>query len=90
VFILVLIIFILFIVCCVRPLFLTRFVCYILFERVVLFRVMCVICMLCLIVVSLPPGRNLFAVKIHITIIIFQEIEGLRHVRGMIIIYHLF
>jgi hypothetical protein len=49
----------------VCPLFLTRFVCCVLFERVVLFCVMCVICMLCLMVVSLPPGKNLFAVKIY-------------------------
>jgi hypothetical protein len=32
---------------------------------VVLFYVMCVICVFCLIVVRLPPGRNPFAVKIN-------------------------
>jgi hypothetical protein len=36
-----------------------------LFERGVLFCVMHVICMLCLIVVPLPPGKNPFAVKIN-------------------------
>jgi hypothetical protein len=41
------------------------FVCFVSFERGVLFCVMCVICVLCLSVVPLPPGKNLFAVKIN-------------------------
>jgi hypothetical protein len=32
---------------------------------VVLFGVMCVICLLCLSVLTLPPGKNPFAVKIN-------------------------
>jgi hypothetical protein len=40
-------------------------VCCVLFERGVLFYVMCVICVLCLIVVPLPPGENPFVVKIN-------------------------
>jgi hypothetical protein len=55
-------------------------VCCVLFERSVLFCVMCVICVLRLIVVSLPPGKNPFAVKI-IIIIIMQEIKVLKHIR---------
>jgi hypothetical protein len=47
----------------VCPLFLCSFVCYVLFERGVLFCVMCASCVLCLIVVPLPPGKNPFAVK---------------------------
>jgi hypothetical protein len=39
-------------------------VCCVLFERGVLFCVMCVICVLRLIVVPLPPSKNPFEVKI--------------------------
>jgi hypothetical protein len=39
--------------------------CYVLFERGVLFCVMCVILVLCLIAVPLPPGKNSFTVKIN-------------------------
>jgi hypothetical protein len=41
------------------------FVCCVLFERGVIFCVMCVISVLCLIVVPLPPDKNPFAVKIN-------------------------
>jgi hypothetical protein len=40
-------------------------VCCVLFDRGILFCVMCDICVLCLIVVPLPPGRNPFTVKIN-------------------------
>jgi hypothetical protein len=39
------------------------FVCCVLFERGLLFCVMCAIRVLCLIVVPSPPGKKPFAVK---------------------------
>jgi hypothetical protein len=51
-------------VCCVLYC-LCSFVCCVLFECGVLFCVMCVIRVLRLIVVPLPPGKNPFAVKIN-------------------------
>jgi hypothetical protein len=41
------------------------FIVCVLFERGVLFCVMCVICVLRLIVVPLPPGKAPFAIKIN-------------------------
>jgi hypothetical protein len=39
--------------------------CAALFERRVLFSVICAICVLYLIAVSLPPGKNQFAVQLN-------------------------
>jgi hypothetical protein len=39
--------------------------CAVLYERGVLFCVMSVVCVLCLSIVSLPPGKDPFAVKIN-------------------------
>jgi hypothetical protein len=41
---------------------------FVLFERGMLFCVMCVICVLRLIVVPLPPDKKPFAVKINISV----------------------
>jgi hypothetical protein len=49
----------------VCPLYLYSYVYCVLFERGVLFCVMCVTSVLCLILVPLPPGKNPFAVKIN-------------------------
>jgi predicted membrane protein len=52
-----------FILC--RVFFLCVFLCIVFRLIVVLFCVMFVVCVLCLIVVQLPPGENPFAVKIN-------------------------
>jgi hypothetical protein len=49
------------------------FLCTVFCLIVVLFCVIVCVCVLCLIVVPLPPGENPFAVKINIYLSIYNE-----------------